>query len=411
MAVLHAGVLSNSVQALYQAAFVMAMRRDYVYSQAPITYTPEQGVIGAGNRGNALNIPIYHRLPVNTSALSCTADITPRTFTDNLVSVTPDMYGDAVQIFQKLSIEAFTDVERVAMENVARQAAETRDYLARSAAVAGSMVMFGGDATTRAGVSTASTTDELAFGDFLDAIGFLSGNGAAKIPGPFSGYGTILSRQAYLDQIEDGNIILVGEYGGKPEILMNGEIGAHIAGVRMIVSDFAKVFHGAGASGAVSSLTLSAAHTAGTTTLGTTTALSTATVNTYLVVGAQESTANGENPIVETVFMTGGTGTTSVTIVGGGPNGGLIFAHSSAEYVQQAGQVHTATFFGAEALAMVYTNDDGLGPDGIVYPPEVTGIAKQFNTVAWKGFWGFGRVAENRLVRFEHAVTRQRIGQ
>jgi hypothetical protein len=47
----------------------------------------------------------------------------------------------------------------------------------------------------------------------------------------------------------------------------------------------------------------------------------------------------------------------------------------------------------------------------VIYPPEVTGLAKQFNTLAWKGFWGFGRISENRLVRFEHAVTRQRIGQ
>jgi N4-gp56 family major capsid protein len=389
----------------------MAMRKEYIYSQAPLVFTPPQGVIGAGNRGSAVNIPFYHGLPANTTALSQTQDITPRTFTDNLVTVTPDLYGDAVQIAQKLSLEAFTDIEAAAAANVAEQAARTRDYLARVAACSGSLVMYGGDALTRATVTTASTTDELAFGDFLDAIGILSGNSAAKIPGPFSGYAGIMSRQAYLDQVEDGNIILLGEYGSVPFNLLNGEIGAHIAGVRLIVSDFAKVFHGAGASGTASSKTLTTEHAAGTTTLGTTSALSTASKNTYMTVGAVEATGADNNPTVETVFVTGGTGTTSVTIIGGGPNGGLLYVHSSAEYVQQAEQVHASVFFGAEALGFVYTNDDGLGPDGVIYPPEVTGLAKQFNTLAWKGFWGFGRISENRLVRFEHAVTRQRIGQ
>jgi hypothetical protein len=59
---------------------------------------------------------------------------------------------------------------------------------------------------------------------------------------------------------------------------------------------------------------------------------------------------------------------------------------------------------------MAYTNDDGLGPDGIIYPPEQTGLLKQFNTIGWKGFWGFGRMGENRIYRVEHVASRYRLG-
>jgi hypothetical protein len=157
MAVMHAGVATNSVQALYQSAYVMAARRNYVYSQAPLAWTPPQGVIGMGNRGSAVNLPIYNRFTPSITALSCTADVTPVTFNDGLATVTPDIYGQAVQVFQKLSLEAFTDIERAAAENVGEAMADVRDRLARIQACSGAVVAFGGDATTRATVGTGSS--------------------------------------------------------------------------------------------------------------------------------------------------------------------------------------------------------------------------------------------------------------
>jgi hypothetical protein len=108
--------------------------------------------------------------------------------------------------------------------------------------------------------------------------------------------------------------------------------------------------------------------------------------------------------------MTGATASTTWGFVGAGPLGGCIFAHSSGEAVTHAAQVHAAVFMTANALPMVYTNDDGLGPDGLIIPPENTGLLKQFNTMGWKGFWGFGRFSENRLYRVEHEPSRVKIG-
>jgi N4-gp56 family major capsid protein len=411
MAVMHAGVATNSVQALYQSAYVMAARRNYVYSQAPLAFTPPQGVIGMGNRGSAVSLPVYNRFIPSITALSCTADVTPVTFNDGLVTVTPDIYGQAVQVFQKLSLEAFTDIERAAAENVAEAAADVRDRLARIQACSGAVVSFGGDATTRATVGTGSSAYELSFADWLDAVAFLKGPRNPMLPDP-AGVAAIISHQTYADQLEDGVIIMAGEYSaGAYPFLFNYELGTHIAGVRVIVSDFAKVFHGAGASGAMKNTVVDAgAIEAGSTIVPLAATVASGAIGDYIAIGTVEATGVADPIVAETVLIVGATNSTSLGVVGGGPLGGMIFAHSSGEAITHAAQVHAAVFMTAEALPMVYTNDDGLGPDGAIIPPENTGLLKQFNTMGWKGFWGFNRFSENRLYRVEHEPSRVKLG-
>ena len=414
MTVITTSVTSNSVQALYQAAFVMAAKRNYVYSQPPLAYTPAQGVIGVGNRGSAVNIPVFHRLSPSTTALSQTADVTPVTFTDDLITITPEMYGQAVQMSQKLSLTAFTDVERAAVINVADAAADTRDRVARIQANAGSAVTFGGDATTRLTVGTGSSAYEMGYADWLDAVAFLKGARSPMLGDP-AGVAAIISHQTYADQIDDGTLILVGEYSaGAYPFLLNYEIGTHIAGVRVIVSDFAKVFHGAGASnvgGCESTIVGSTTPClAGDTSMGLADTITSGAVGDYVAVGTVETTAVGDPLTTETVILTVATNSTTQAILGGGPNGGFIFPHAAGHAVTAFAQVHSAIFMTAEALAMVYTNDDGLGPDGLIIPPENTGLLKQFNSMGYKHFLGFGRTAENRLYRVEHEPSRTKLG-
>lgn len=418
MAVITTTTLSDSVAALYQSAFVMAMRNRYIYSQEPLAYVPPQGIIGAGNRGSAVYIPMYHRLKPSITAISQTADVTPVTFGDNVVTITPDMYGQAVQLSQKLSLEAFSDVEKAAAENVARDAADTRDRLARAKACWGNVVKYGGDATSRITLeSSATTKDELAFANWLTAVAHLTGNDQPKLSDA-AGVGAIISHQTYADQIDDGTIILVGEYSaGAYPFILNGEIGTHIAGVRVIVSDFAKVYHAAGTSlaGADGGPTTAALGTSGAsqggTTLETNATISSLGLGDYLAIGTVEtSTAVADQPENESVYVTAGTNSTSITIVGAGPNGGFLFDHAAATPVTGHYQVHASLFFTRDALGMVYTNDDGLGPDGLIIPPEKTGLLKQFNTLAWKGFWGFGLMSENRVLRHEGVPLRPKLG-
>ena len=404
--------LGDSVQALYQSDFVMAARRRYVYSQPPLAYTPPQGVIGMGNRGSSVNVPHYRRLIPSTGALSESADVTPITFTDGLTEVTPDMFGQAVQLSQKLSLTAYTDVEAAASRNVGEDAADVRDRLARIKACSGVAVAFGGDATSRLTVGGGSSAYELEYAHWLDAVARISGVRAPMLSDP-AGIAAIISHQTYADQIEDGVLILVGEYSaGAYPFLLNYEIGTHVAGVRVIVSDFAKIFHGAGASGAFKATQLDNALAAGATALSLAATLASGAVGDYYTVGVLEATGVADPIITETVMCLGATNSTGPSILGGGIEGGVIYDHGAAGLtpISHQAQVHAAVFMSAEALAMVYTNDDGLGPDGVILPPENTGLLKQFNTMGWKNFIGFGNVGENRLYRVEHEPSRTKIG-
>jgi len=410
MTVTTTSILSNSVAALYQAEFVMAAKRKYVYSQPPLAFTPAQGVIGVGNRGTSVNIPVFHRPIPSTAALSQTADVTPIVFRDDLITITPDMHGQAIQLSQKLSLTAFTDVEAAAVENVAGMAADVRDRLARIQAVGGETVAFGGDATTRATVGSGASSYELAYSDWLDAVAFLAGARAPMLSDA-AGVAAIISHQTYADQIDDGTLILVGEYSaGAYPFLLNYEIGTHIAGVRVIKSDFAKVFHGAGASLAMKATVVdTTAMVAGATFLDLAATTASGAPGDYITVGTLESTG-ADDPIVTETVMILSTGSSAVPIIGGGPNGGFIFDHAAGVAVTAGSQVHAALFTTAQALAMVYTNDDGLGPDGLIIPPENTGLLKQFNSLGYKHFFGFGRMSESRLYRVEHEPSRTKIG-
>jgi hypothetical protein len=228
-----------------------------------------------------------------------------------------------------------------------------------------------------------------------------------------AGVAAIISHQTYADQIDDGTLILVGEYSaGAYPFLLNYEIGTHIAGVRVIKSDFAKVFHGAGASivgGLEATVVDTTAMVAGATFLDLPGTMTSGVVGDYIAVGTIETTAVGDPIVTETVMILS-TGNSAVPIVGGSPNGGFVFDHAAGVAVTAGTQVHAALFMTAEALAMVYTNDDGLGPDGLIIPPENTGLLKQFNSLGYKHFLGFGRMSENRLFRVEHEPSRYKIG-
>jgi hypothetical protein len=333
-------------------------------------------------------------------------------FRDNLITIDPDMHGQAVQLSQKLSLTAFSDVEAAAVKNVAEMAADVRDRLARIQAVGGETVAFGGDATSRATVGAGASSYELAYSDWLDAVAFLAGARAPMLSDA-AGVAAIISHQTYADQIDDGTLILVGEYSaGAYPFLLNYEIGTHIAGVRVIKSDFAKIFHGAGScitGGLEDTVVDSTAMVAGATFLDLPGTMTSGAVGDYISVGTIEATGI-DDPIVTETVMILSTGSSAVSIVGGGPNGGFVFDHAAGVFVGADAQVHAALFMTAEALAMVYTNDDGLGPDGLIIPPENTGLLKQFNTLGNKGFWGFGPIAENRYYRVEHEPSRVKIG-
>ena len=406
MAVTGTGQLGDSRIEVMSAEFDFIVPRNYIYSQNPLAVVPAGGVLREGNGFSSLRIPSYHRLlPANTTRSEVT-DISPVQLQDSQVTLSPSLYGNAVQLSLKVQKEASKDVFQIAAQLVAENAAESVDYVARSVAIAGRAFEYGNgssrDAITNAGALTP--------GMLYNAAGYLASapklDGGLNHPTLGGGLAAIMRNAVIADLAENSSIILLGQYrDNAPETVLMGEVGAHMSGIRLLVSDYAKIFHGGGAANVASSDNLANAVTAGASTIEVSTAISSGSRD-YLTLGTRETTANGENTLAETIYAA--SSGVAISIAGGAPNGGLVYDHSSDTPVGAYFQVHAVCIYGAKALMKVH--DAEIGPNPQLLPPKVDGLLDQWDSAQWRWFGGFGRWAENRLYRIEVGSNRQVLG-
>lgn len=410
MAVTATPQLGDSRLEVMAAEFDFILPRNYIYAQAPLSVVPAGGIIqGKGNGYSSLRIPSYHRLLPANSTRSEVTDIAPVQMLDSAVTVNPSLYGNAVQLSYKVQHESAIDVFQVAGKLVAENAAESVDYVARSVAVAGAAMEFGTGSARNSVSSAGKLTPSLLY----NAAGYLQSapklDGGLNAPTIGMGLAAIMRNAIIADLAEHSSIVLLGQYrDAAPETVLMGEVGAHMSGIRLIVSDNAKIFHGAGSTLVISSGAIKNAVDAGATTLAVESSLSSAAAQSYMALGTVESTANGEQTNVETVYVNAAT--TAITVRGGAPNGGLIYSHSSGAALTGARQVHGVVVMGAKALIKVHDTDSG--PNPILLNPlgGKDGLLEQFDSLSWRWFGGFARWAENRLFRLEVGSERQVLG-
>ena len=406
MAITGTGQLTQSLIEVMSGEFDMIVPKNYIYAQSPLTYVPEGGVLRRGAGYSSLRINTYHRLLPANSTRSEITDIAPVQLRDSAVTISHSLYGNTVQLSLKLQETASRDVFQIAAKILAENAGESVDFVARSVAVAGSAFELGNGSSRDA----VNETGVLTPGMLYNAAGYLAAapklDGGLNQPTIGSGLAAIMRNAVIADLAENSSIILLGQYrDNAPETVLMGEIGAHMSGVRLVVSDWAKIFQGAGSTKVASSDNLSNAVNAGATTIAVSTALSSGT-GTYLTIGTRETTANGEQTNVETVYAAALS--SALAIAGGAPNGGLLFDHSSDSPVGAYNQVHAVVVFGAESIMKVFASDIGANPQ--LLPPKVDGSLDQWDMAEWRWYGGFGRRAENRLYRVEVGSNRQVLG-
>jgi len=406
MAITGTGQLTQSLIEVMSGEFDMIVPKNYIYAQSPLTYVPDGGVLRRGAGYSSLRINTYHRLLPANSTRSEITDIAPVQLRDSAVTISHSLYGNTVQLSLKLQETASRDVFQIASKILAENAGESVDFVARSVAVAGSAFELGNGSSRDA----VNETGVLTPGMLYNAAGYLASapklDGGLNQPTIGGGLAAIMRNAVIADLAENSSIILLGQYrDSAPETVLMGEIGAHMSGVRLVVSDWAKIFQGAGSTKVASSDNLSNAVNAGATTIAVSTAISSGT-GTYLTIGTRETTANGEQTNVETVYAAALS--SALAIAGGAPNGGLLFDHSSDSPVGAYNQVHAVVIFGAESIMKVFASDIGENPQ--LLPPKVDGSLDQWDMAEWRWYGGFGRRAENRLYRVEVGSNRQVLG-
>jgi hypothetical protein len=286
-------------------------------------------------------------------------------------------------------------VEKGAAELVGRQSGKSVDYLARTQATQGSWVGYGGSATSRA--TCDASNDQLAYADFITAASFLADMNAEPIAnGKFV---AVLGHPVLKDILEDSVVQALASYQ-KGEIILNGELGT-LGGIKIVVTNWAKRFYGAGAANDSISTTISSAVVAGDTTVSFT-ADTSISVGDWLTIGTVESSTT-EYPETELVQVISGS-SSPYTIAGGAANGGFKFAHAALDAVKDNDTVHAVCFYGKNSIGKVFSPD--TGSMGKVLPPKTTGLLDQFMSLPWKWFGGYARVAENRMRRVEVATSK-----
>lgn len=395
--------LTNSITNIYKGKYLQGAKAVRLYDQFATPYTE----IGADGKtmdqlmqGTAVYVPFLSDMTPGTSAISQTTDVTPQTLTDALASVTHTSRGEALQWSQQLTIEAYTDYTASAYEKVGMNAMETIESLAIEAALAGSWVeRAAARASLDAGTAAHRASDAIfrkydAMLQMLRAPGYEMEDGSTV-------WSAAMHPFVFHDISESGNVEAIGNLA-QPGIHLNWELG-QIGRFRLLSSPYAKVFGAAGAdNGTNVATTLNGDVNALATSFVTAADVaSSVAAGLFWWVGTEEtgSTFYHTNEPVKPLSAS----TTTITVLGTGPNGGLRFTHAAGSAVRNADSVYTILFGGPQSLTKVFATD--VGEYGMTVGPKQTGLLDQFNSLGWKFYGGYGRISEHRLLRYECSTS------
>lgn len=208
---------------------------------------PDQYVPGRFVKGtNQIRYARYNDLGANATALSEGVAPTEQGLTISSDAFAAVQYGQTLSITDLAQLDSPHDLISVASDRLARQAAETMDIVVRDVIAAGTNVKYAGVATSRATVAKTHVIT----GDLIKRQ--VAALKAANVPTFADGtYRCIIHPFHEYDLISDTAVsgwLEANKYVDNTPLL-NGEIGK-FAGVRFVVSSNAKVWAGAGATGA-----------------------------------------------------------------------------------------------------------------------------------------------------------------
>jgi N4-gp56 family major capsid protein len=358
------------------------------------------GVLGLEGRrglGTTYTFNFVSGMTPGTTAVSEIADIVPQILRDASSTMSTTSRAEALKWSELLDLQSYTDIIAQRAEILGRNMMETVEGQAYRAALGGTFV-------DRA-VARASLDAGTAGHTFTEAAMYKAGAKLADMRCPlyvdsFGGsWVSTYHTDAGYDLVHGGNLINVAIYQDK-NILLNGEVG-RVGKFRCVESPYAKVFYGAGATNASSAATT--LNDAAANALDTTVTVASATnisAGRHLFVGTTE-TATTYYDTNES--FTWSSGTTTVTLVGSGENGGLRFDHANAETVNNSDNVYPVVYGSPQSGVKAYA--DSIGQYGTMVGPRMDGLADQWQYLAWKWYGGYGRYAENRILRGEYSSS------
>lgn len=389
--------LTNARWAKYLPEYIRAAKFARVYDALS---KPVGADMANLYRSSSIVMNFLSDLEPASAAIPENADVSPVSFRDATVSITPTSRYNAIEVSEVLMNSSATNYASERFELLGKNMMESVDLLAQAEATQGSLVSRG---AARASLDAGTAAQRLTAAAFINATADLQ---TFKVPAWIDGMSgqpkwfAIMHPYAFADLRDDSDITAISQYQ-KAEILLRYELG-ELGPFKLIVTPWAKVFWGAGAAnGSAIETTLSGAENA----LDTSIVVASATnidVGDRLLIGTHE-TGNTHYATNEIVTVTSVVSTT-IGIAGEGANGGLRFDHPLGAAVSNDDSVATVVFGGPESLMKVY--DPQVGEFGEVVGPKKEGLLDQFVTLGWKWYGAYDRPIENRIIRQEVSLSR-----
>lgn len=389
---------TNQVKPHYDADYLLANVKTAIWDQFPDYKSTVEA-----DKGSSHNFVVANKMSPRTTALTQSADITPRTYSDTEISITFDEYADGVQHTLMAELQTYTDLGKQIAEVLGQSRAETMDMVIRNTLMAATNQVLYINANT--GRTSLDRTTDLVTYEFLTQL--VSQARQAAMPTDANGFYYLVVPPIFTPEIQNLPGFLSHQQYNDPESFMNGEIGANIAGVRIFQHHYAKIALGEGAT-AQTATTLDGAHSAGATTVNVASASGIVAGNYVTIDGANASGA--AEPVTEQVFVTA-VSSNALTIRGGGntfTNFGLIFDHATGVNVVEADNVVPLLLFGPKSLPALWSTRTGREGKMFMKPAE-SFIPDRFFDAGWHQIAGY-ELLEKWTLRGEVAVKQFLIG-
>lgn len=390
---------TSSIRTLYASDYKDAAEFVKLYDQLshPVA---QDNVEKAARLGTTLSIPFLQAIPPGNSTISETVDVTPINLVDATATISPtSRYVGPIQWHEALDMAVYTDLTAKRIKYMAEAMTETVDALACDAALQGQIVRR---AAVRASLD-ADTTTHYWNSDALEQAAIMLQQ--LKCPA-YIGNGrpqwVAIGNSTILKDLRQSDVVLaVAEYQDK-ELIFNYELG-QIGPWKLIMNAWGKVFIGQGAACSTTYVTtIASAITALDKTVTGTTSTSLAAGHKWLNIIDTAETSNTHVRTNERVWLSSNSGAVA-TIVGTGSNGGFRFDHAAGVALTASDSVYPVAYGSPVSLACMY--DSVTGKWGtVVHKPE-QGLLNQWTSLGGKFYGGYGRWAENFLIRGEYTAS------
>lgn len=240
---------TDYVQTAYERLAYPALRPELHFDKAADVKPTKQSMPGL-----TVQFTIQSDLPVASTALNESTDVSAVAISDTTLTVVLAEYGNAVITTAKFRGGAFVDVDAIVANVVGFNAGVSIDSVARAVLEAGTNVNYsaGTTGTTPTSRATVTTADTIRGYDVRVASKFLAVNNVPRVNGAYWGF---IHPEVVFDLQADTGLdgwLLPRVYGGESDAqhdLWDGELGT-FSGVRFIETPRAPEFVNAGSSSA-----------------------------------------------------------------------------------------------------------------------------------------------------------------